>query len=150
MKRMVCGILALVMVLAIGCALADQRVNLPNSRYTVTIPDEMAYDGPTPDTDEAFAYVSEQLGLTISFLVHDAPGADLTSLMPRIQKENPEKLELTTVNGIPMIVYRATADDGGKCIGYILQDGNTVHELLFWYTTQKAADLSRTIMESIQ
>ena len=32
MKRMVCGILALAMALAIGCALADQRVNLPDSR----------------------------------------------------------------------------------------------------------------------
>ena len=150
MKRMVCGILALMTVLAVGCALADQQVNLPGSRYTVMIPDEMIYDGPTPDTDEAFAYVDEQLGLTISFVLRDAPGLDLTRLMPRIQEENPEKLELTAVNGIPMIVYRATSDEGAKCIGYILQDGDAIQELLFWYTTQKAADMSRTIMESIQ
>ena len=150
MKKTLCIMIVLGIVLAAGAALADQQVNLPDSRYAVTIPDGMAYDGPTPGTDEAFAYVSEQLGLQISFLVYNAPGADLTSLMPGIQEKNPEKVELTTVGGIPMIVYRITAEDGAKCIGYILQDGNTVQEIVFWYATQKAADLSKTIMESIQ
>ncbi len=150
MKKVFCIMIVAGMILAAGCAMADQEVSLPNSSHTLTIPDGMAYDGPTPGTDEAFAYVSEQMGLQISFLVYNAPGADLTSLIPRIQEKNAEKVELTTVGGIPMIVYRITTEDGAKCIGYILQDGNAVQEIIFWYSTQKAADMSKTIMESIR
>ena len=30
-----------------------------------------------------------------------------------------------------------------------IQDGNQIQEIAFWYATQKAADLTKTIMESI-
>ena len=149
MKKGFCIMLAAVIALAAGCALADQQVNLPNSRYAVTMPDGMAYDGSTPGTDEAFAYVSGELGLEVSFHYYSAPGANLASLLPGIQEKDPDDVQMTTVGGMPMIVYRLS-DNGGKCIAYILQDGNTIHEIVFWYTTQKGADLSRTIMESIR
>ena len=41
-------------------------------------------------------------------------------------------------------------DSGMKGIGYILQDGNATQKIVFWYATQEAADLTKTIMESIE
>ena len=58
---------------------------------------------------------------------------------------------MTTVNGVEMIVYRVTASNpDGKAIGYILRDGDKVWQIEFWYTSQTAADMTKTIMESIQ
>ena len=151
MKRF-CLILAALVLLGAGCASAEQRVQLPESRYAVTLPDGMTYDGPGEKGEAAFAYVSEALGLDVSFTVGYAGGLQqISDLIPAIEQKGMTDVRMTLVNGIEMLVYRYEPEDTNsmKCIGYILRDGDKVEQIEFWYAGQGAADLTRTIMESI-
>lgn len=155
MRRTGALLLALMLLLAAGCGLADETVQLPESRYEVTLPDGMEYDGPTPDSQEAFAWVSEEMGLEISFFRYEKEGTEpavlMYVLMMALMDNGAEDIGTTTVNGVEMVVYRfPPADESGmKGIGYILQDGDALQGIMFWYATQEAAEMTRTIMESI-
>ena len=156
MKKLMAGMLAVVMLamLGAGCALADQAVQLPeNSRYTIQLPDGMEYDGPGKLDKASFAYVSESLGLDVIFSCSDGSQVRyLEDMIPVIEDNGMEDVQMVTVRDIPMIVYRYTPDDPAemKCIGYIFQDGNLIQQIAFWYGTQKAADQTKIIMESIE
>ena len=152
MKRMTGILLALVILLAAGCAAAEQRISLPESSLTLALPDEMICDGPTPGSDEAFAYVSNRLGLEISFFRYNDRGRQLADLIPGIREKGADEVRERNVGGMDMIVYRIAPYDasGMKCIGYILKDGDAIQEIVFWYATQSAADRSEAIMGSIQ
>ncbi len=150
MRRTVAAILAAILLLA-GCAAADERVRLPESRYALTLLDGMIYDGPTPDSHEVFAWVSEEIGLEISFFRFSAQEASLTDILADALAKGAEDIRMMTVNGVDMLGFRYPPADGSgmKGIGYILQDGDATLEILFWYATQEAADATKTIMESI-
>lgn len=142
--------LAMILLLA-GWALADETVRLPESRYTVVLPEGMAYDGPTPDTREAFAFVNEEIGLEISFLRFCGEEAGLADVLVEVLAKGAEDIQMTAVNGIEMMAFRFPPEEenGMKSIGYILQDGDATQLILFRYATQEAAGLTKTIMESI-
>ena len=152
MRRWMCAMLAAVLVLAAGCcAMAEEKVKLPDSRYYITLPSGMEYDGPGPMDGDAFAfsYVGESLGLDIDFLSYAAKGVELASLVQGVG-EKAEEAALYQVAGQEMIVYRATDPaDGAKGIGYILKDGDRLVEIIFWYATQAAADMTEQIMLSL-
>ena len=60
-------------------------------------------------------------------------------------------VEIRTVNGIEMLVYRVMDEaDGAPCIGYAFVDGTQIVEVFFWYATQEAADLTKRIIETIR
>ena len=151
MKKWMIAALALVFLL--GTAAADQTVYLPaDSRLSVMLPDEMEYDGPGSLDKASFAYVSETLGLDVIFSYTDGSALrDLEDLIPEIEKSGMEDVTIRVVCGMDMIVYRYTPDDPTemKCIGYIFRDGNQIQEIAFWYANQGAADLTKTIMESL-
>ena len=149
MKRI--AALLLVLLLLAGTALADQAVKLEGTRYTLALPDEMEYDGPGKPGTADFAYVSDSLGLEVLFTSADGSGlVSLSDMIPYLE-DDVEKVEPVTVSGVEMLRYRITAHNPeGKAIGYILRDGDKVWQVEFWYTGQKAADLTKTIMESIQ
>ena len=149
--RKVAALLMALILFGTGCAAADQAVQLPESRYAVTLPDGMTYDGPTPNSDEAFAYISEEIGLEVQFYRYENPQANLTALIASLLEQGAEDIGMTAVRDLEMLVFRfAPEDDSGmKGIGYILQDGNATQKIVFWYATQEAADMTKTIMESI-
>ena len=150
MRRIAALVFVLLLVMA-GTAFADQDVQLKGTRYTLTLPDSMEYDGPGNPGKADFAYVSESLGLEILFTSANGSGLQqLADMIPNLADEVDDP-RMTTVNGVEMIVYRVTADDpDGKAVGYILRDGDKVWQIEFWYTSQTAADMTKTIMESIQ
>ena len=155
MKRWMCGLMAALMILTMSCgAAAEQQVQLPDCRYSLTLPDGMEYDGPGEDPDSAkFAYVSEKLGLDIQFFSYDAQGQELKTLA-ELLRENGRDAELYRINQIEMIVYRVTdpedlPEDGMKCIGYVLKDDGMIIEICFWYATKNAAKLTEEIIGSI-
>ena len=153
MRKWLGLVMVFLMAAGLGCAMADLEVQLPEeSRYTVVIPDGMEYDGPGALDKASFAYVSDALGLDIIFSCSDGSQIRyLDDLIPTLEGMGMEEVQPITVQNIPMIVYRYTPDDPTdmKCIGYIFQDGSQIQEIAFWYATQKAADLTKTIMESI-
>ncbi len=154
MKKWICMLLAL-LLLAGSCAAADEKIQLPDSRYSLTIPDGMKYDGPGEDPDTAkFAFLSEKLGLEIDFFSYDANGWELKEMAESL-KENGTDVEMYRINGIDIIVDRVTdpddpPDQGMKCIGYVLKDQGTIVEICFWYATKKAAKLTEEIISSIE
>ena len=151
MKRMIGLVLGLVLALAgIGAAWAETWVNLPGSAYALALPDGMTYDGPGEQDGALFAYVDEGIGLDIHFFRYDAGEAQLKPMAKKLREKGFDA-KITTIAGIDMIVYRteSTTGDGMKAIGYILLDGSSVQEIVFWYATQKAADMTKTIMETI-
>lgn len=141
----------LVLLLLAGAAYADQAVKLEGTRFTLALPDEMEYDGPGKPGKADFAYVSGSLGLEILFTSADGSGlSQLTDIIPFLE-DDVDEVSPVTVNGIEMLKYRISAHNPeGKAIGYILRDGNKVWQVEFWYASQTAADLTKTIMESIQ
>ena len=151
MKRKVCGAMALVMaVLFMSCAIAEQTVQLPESKYCLTIPDEMEYDGPgTGSDDAAFAYVSTKLNLEIDFFLNTNQGGATLQAVAEILRQKDDDIAIYRISGIEMIVYRVTDTDNRKGIGYVFLDGSHIQEVVFWYGTQAAADLTETIIQSI-
>ena len=156
MKRRMCGLITLVLVLmSLSGALADQKVRLPESSYSVTIPDTMEYDGPgqTPD-DALFAWVSEKQGLDIQFFRQkNDKGATLEAMADVLIRDGMDAA-VYRINGIDMIVYRVSdpqdpPEKGMKCIGYVFLEKDAAQMICFWYATQEAADLTAKIMESI-
>ena len=128
MKKRICGILAVLMLTVLaGGALAEQKVMLPDSRMSVTLPDELEYDGPgtTAGDDADFAL-----------------------------QENYDRVVITRIGGTELLKYETT-DPGDifgeemKCIGYVVMDGKQIQELVFWYANQRAADLTAEIITSI-
>ena len=155
MKRVVSVLLAAALILSLcGNAMADQKVQLPESSYRLTLPDGMQYDGPG-GSGESFAYVDESIGLDISFFCYDRKGKTLEAIAPEIREQCDSASIRQIRDGIKALVYevRDPADPpekGMKCIGYVLEDGDRIQEICFWYATQKAADLTKTIIESLR
>ena len=144
-RRIAALFFALLLVMA-GTAFADQDVQLKGTRYTLTLPDSMEYDGPGNPGKADFAYVSASLGLEILFTSANGNGLQqLADMIPNLA-DDVEDLQMTMVNGVEMLVYRVTASNpDGKAIGYILRDGDKVWQIEFWYTNQTAADMTKTV-----
>ncbi len=156
MKRLMCGMMVLALVLlCMGGALAEQKVQLPESSYRLTVPDGMEYDGPgdIPD-DAAFAWVSGELGLDIQFFRQPNDGGAALQAMADVIIGDGVDAEIRRINGIDMIAYRVAdpqdpPEQGMKCIGYVFLDGDAAQMICFWYATQEAADLTADIIGSI-
>ena len=156
MKRLMCGIMVLALVLlCMSGALAEQKVQLPESSYRLTVPDGMEYDGPgdIPD-DAAFAWVSGELGLDIQFFRQPNDGGAALQAMADVIIGDGVDAEIRRINGIDMIAYRVAdpqdpPEQGMKCIGYVFLDGDAAQMICFWYANQEAADLTAEIIGSI-
>ena len=156
MKRLMCGIMVLALVLlCMSGALAERKVKLPESRYSLTIPDGMEYDGPGELSDYSlFAWVSAKLGLDIEFFRQkNDKGKTLQAMADYIIGDGVDA-GIYRINGIEMIAYRDTdpqdpPEKGMKCIGYVFLDGDAAQMICFWYATQEAADLTADIIGSI-
>lgn len=142
--------LLICMVFLFSIASAEQTVALPESRYVIDVPDGLEYS-PAEDGDDGIqAYISD----TLEMDYWSYPAAENAPTL----KERAKKLaadgadvEIRRVNGIEMLVYRVTDEaDGAPCIGYAFMDGTRIVEVFFWYATQEAADLTKSIMESIR
>ena len=156
MKRLMCGIMVLALVLlCMSGALAERKVKLPESRYSLTIPDGMEYDGPGELSDDSlFALVSAKLGLDIEFFRQPNDGGAALQAMADVIIGDGVDAEIRRINGIDMIAYRVAdpqdpPEQGMKCIGYVFLDGDAAQMICFWYATQEAADLTADIIGSI-
>ena len=158
MKKAVCFLLALGMGLLCCCALAEQKVRLPESGYRLTLPDGMEYDGPgktlNAKDDAWFVYASKKLGLEVQFFCYENGEGATLEYLAKALAENSKDIAIQRISGVDMIVYRVTDPDdppesGMKCIGYVLTEGNMIQEICFWYANQAAADLTAEIISSI-
>ena len=153
MKKLICFVICA--LLLTGCALAEQAVELPNSRYVIDVPDWMEYSDPVDGDQGVEAYISKDLEMDyISYTKEQAAergfGQTLKETVSAL-RENGINAELRKVQGIEMLCYRTVdEEDQAPCVGYVLLDGDWLIEIDFWYATQEAADMTKTIMESIR
>ncbi len=153
MKKAIC--LFICTVLLFCSAMAELTVALPESRYVIDVPDGMKYSPPEPKDNGIEAYISETLemdyrsysreeALAIGFSENLQETAELLAAAGA-------EAEIYEVNGVEMLVYRFTDEaDGAPGISYAFADGDRMIEIIFWYATQEAADMTKTIMESIR
>ena len=153
MKKIVS--LLICVILLCGTALAEQTVSLPNSRYTLDLPDGMKYSMPEPEDNGMAAYTSAALEMDyVSYPKADAVRQGMSETL-RETAENlaasGEEAELREVNGVLMLIFRMTDEaDGASGIGYVFEDGDWIIEINFWYATQEAADETEKIISSIK
>ena len=153
MKKIVS--LLICVILLCGTALAEQTVFLPNSRYTLDLPDGMKYSMPEPEDNGMAAYTSAALEMDyVSYPKADAVRQGMSETL-RETAENlaasGEEAELREVNGVLMLIFRMTDEaDGASGIGYVFEDGDWIIEINFWYATQEAADETERIISSIK
>ena len=131
-------------------------MQLPESRYSLTLPDGMTYDGPGESPDDArFAYVSASLGLDIQFFCQDnEKGATLQGMATVLREDDGFDAAIYRISGIDMIAFEITdpqdpPEKGMKCITYMLEDQGKVQMICFWYASQEAADRTADIISSI-
>ena len=153
MKKIVS--LLVCVILLCGTALAEQTVSLPNSRYTLDLPDGMKYSMPEPEDYGMAAYTSAALEMDyVSYPKADAVRQGMSETL-RETAENlaasGEEAELREVNGVLMLIFRMTDEaDGASGIGYVFEDGDWIIEINFWYATQESADETERIISSIK
>ena len=153
MKTVLCLLVCIALVF--GCAAAEQEVLLPGGRYAIDVPDWLDYSDPVDGDAGMEAYISEDL--EIDFVAYEKTEA-ITLGMPETLKETAKqqraegkKTEIRKVNGIEMLVFRTEdEEDGAPGIVYVIDDGEWIIEIEFWYATQEAADETKTIMETIR
>ena len=153
MKKIVS--LFICVILLCGAALAEQTVSLPNSRYTLILPDGMKYSMPEPEDYGMAAYTSETLEMDyVSYLKADAVRQGMSETLQETAESlvsSGEEAELREVNGVLMLIFRMTDEaDGAPGIGYVFEDGDWIIEINFWYATQEAADETERIISSIK
>ena len=154
-KRIWTVLMLLTVLFGLGAARADREVRLPESKYRIMVPDGMEYDGPGEGEDDAaFALVSTELGLDISFFRFENPnGASLQAIAEGLA-ESIDNTEIRSFGGMEMIVFQGTdpadpPETAMKCISYVFLDGDAVQMVSFWYANQEAADLTAQIITSI-
>ena len=153
MKKIVS--LFICVILLCGAALAEQTVSLPNSRYTLILPDGMKYSMPEPEDYGMAAYTSETLEMDyVSYLKADAVRQGMSETLQETAENlvsSGEEAELREVNGVLMLIFRMTDEaDGAPGIGYVFEDGDWIIEINFWYATQEAAEKAKEIISSIK
>ena len=153
MKKII-GLMICLMML-FGIAMADQTVDLPQSRYVVDIPDDMDYESPEASENGVDTYFTYDLEMDcFSFPKSEAGNlemADNLKDIAKLLKGKGNEAEVRKVNGIKMVVFRMTDEaDNAPGIGYIFEDGDLMIEVDFWYASQEAAELTEKIMASIR
>ena len=142
------------MMLLFSCAQAERSVALPHSRYMIEVPDWMRYSEPEEEHKGVEAYVSEMLEIDYtSYPRATMIGTGTAGSLREVAENSAAKgkeVELRSINGIEMLCFR-TIDESDKapCIGYVFEDGEWMIEVDFWYATEEAADLTKTIISSI-
>lgn len=153
MKKVV--LLAICLMMLCGTAMADQTVDLPQSRYVIDIPDDMDYESPEASENGVETYFTYDLEMDCFCFPKSEAGnlelADNLKEIARMLKEKGNEAEVRKINGIQMVVFRMKDEaDNAPGIGYIFEDGDLMIEIDFWYASQEAADRTTAIMSSIR
>ena len=154
MMRRVLVLLLVCVALVSGCAAAEQEVLLPGGRYVLDVPDWMEYSDPVDGDAGVEAYISEDLEMDFIMarkedLAMIGMAADLREIA-KAQRAAGNKPDIRKINGIEVLCFRTEDEDGTPCIGYVIEDGEWIIRINFWYATQDAANETKKIMETIR
>ena len=156
-RKMICLLAAALLLTAAGAAAEGTRpVQLPGSRYAVDVPDTMVYEAPGEGNgDLAFVWIlpgaeAGSARMEIDFFAYASVQNDLEQTAKNMAEAG-VPVELRSVNGTQMLCAESADEtDGAPCISYALAEEGRMIEIVFWYSDQETADLSRTIIETLR
>lgn len=159
MNRKTARILAaLLITFAVTAAAAESTrpVQLPGSRFVIDVPETMTYEAPGEGSgDLAFVWVlpgpeAGSVRMEIDFFAYASVQQDLAETAKKLGEAGIE-VELRNVNGTDILCAEsADPTDTARCISYALTEDGRMIEIVFWYSDQETADLSRTIIETLR
>ena len=152
-RKLICVLMLFLMICS--CAMAEQEVMLPGGHYALDVPDWMEYSDAVDGDAGVEAYISEDLEMDfVSYLKETALEFGMPGTLKETAKEKRAegiKVEIRKINGIEMLLFRVQdEEDDAQGIVYVFEDGELIIEINFWYSTQEAADETKTIMETIR
>ena len=149
-KRMA-AILAAVMILVfLGTALGDGPVATLPDGHRLALPEGMQETGTDPTETGLEADWVLEPDLEMLIFSYEAGDATAMSLAEGLTATG-RKAEVREIGGTEFLVYQDTDEaDGALCVGYACRAGERLIEISFFCGSQRAADLTREIMESYQ
>ncbi|MBR2824520.1 MAG: hypothetical protein IKE24_12655 [Clostridia bacterium] len=126
----------------------ETDVLLPDGVHRLTLPGGMV--SLTPDADEPdlkgiFLREPDLEMLVFAYAAHGATAESLAQALAAAGRD----AQVRDIHGERFLVYRDRDEaDGTPCVGYGYMYGDWLIEISFFYSTQEAADLTKTIMES--
>jgi len=126
----------------------NTTVMLPDGRHSIQIPAEMEYQAPAEEESDLRGIFLMPPELEMLVFAYEQPGLTIQELAETLTNAG-RIAETRDIGGKEFLVFQDTDEaDGTSCVGHGYLEGNQMVEVTFFYATQAAMDLTRTIMES--
>ena len=139
-----------------GMALADVILTrdtdamLPDGQHLLTLPAGMISQTPDGDETNLKGVFLREPDLEMLVFAYRANGATVEGLAEAL-KEAGREAQVREIDGQMFLVYQDRDEaDGTPCVGYSYLYKDWMIEISFFYSSQEAADLTKTIMESFR
>ena len=147
-------LLLLLTTLLCGSAFADTILKrdteamLPDGVHLLTLPAGMVSQLPASDETDLKGIFLREPDLEMLVFAYPAQGATAQSLAEALTEAG-RTAEVREIAGEAFLVYQdVDEEDGTPCVGYSYLYRDWIIEISFFYSSQEAADLTTTIMES--
>lgn len=153
MKKMIhllCAVAAVMLMagMTVSARAEAREILLPDGIHYLRIPEEMSWQEPAlEDTDlEEIWLMPPELEMLV--FAYDVQNASVRTLAETLVNAG-QQAEVRQISGMDFLVFQDRDEaDGAPCVGYSYISGGKMVEISFFYGSQAAADLTKTIMES--
>ncbi len=155
MKRTIVMLTALIMMLTVaGTALGDIRLEkdteamLPDGEHLITLPAGMLSQTPDPEETALKGIFQREPDLEMLVFAYLREGKTVDDMAQDLAAAGRDA-QVREIGGERFLVSQDQDEaDGAYYVGYSYIYGDWVIEIAFFYSSQEAADLTKTIMES--
>ena len=128
----------------------DTDAMLPDGLHRLTLPAGMVSQTPDADETNLKGIFLREPDLEMLVFAYPANGATVETLAESLAEAGREA-QVRQISGELFLVYQDRDEaDGAPCVGYSYLYKDWMIEISFFYSTQEAADLTKTIMESFR
>ena len=128
----------------------DTDAMLPDGQHMLTLPAGMVSQTPDGDETNLKGVFLREPDLEMLVFAYPANGATVEALAEALTQAGRDA-QVRSIDGEHFLVYRDRDEaDGAPCVGYSYLYRDWMIEISFFYSSQEAADLTKTIMESFR
>ena len=144
------GIIGILLCLCLMGGTAGADAMLPDGLHRLTLPAGMVSQTPDADETNLKGIFLREPDLEMLVFAYPANGATVETLAESLAEAGREA-QVRQISGELFLVYQDRDEaDGAPCVGYSYLYKDWMIEISFFYSTQEAADLTKTIMESFR
>ena len=126
----------------------DTEAILPDGEHRITLPAGMTSLMPDPEESDLKGIFIREPDLEMLVYAYDAQGSTIEGLAKALREAGREA-EIRRIGEESFLVYRDRDEaDGAPCIGYGYPYEGWLIEISFFYSSNEAGEMTRTIMES--